>query len=965
MNGTVMRQEASTSRRRQHLTLLFTDMRGSTVLGRKLEVELFDDVLSDLRRIWRSAADRHGGFVVRMQGDGALIAFGYPNPTEDGGRRAVEAALDIHAAARDIAGRHLVPRGSLSVRSGIHAGIALLSEGDLERGRIDIAGDVPNMAAHLQQGAPDDGILASLDALGPDSTAFETEPCVFENDLKVMRILSRREHAARTRAPLVGRGATMEALRAFLKPQPISSAARCVVVQGGPGFGKTRVLDEVGSWDLEGWTLLRGRCESQANAELLQPFVQILRNSQLPTDTASAPRHLIALCSSGPTLVLVDDWQWADDASRRLLLQLLDECPSLHVLLSARQRDDGSAWIADAPHVLLEPFDANETEQAVRRLLPQVDPFLAAQIHADSGGVPLYIEELCHAAVASSLAPQIGGRPKTTGWLGALVASRLAHLAESDAQIVRISAIIGNVVPLALLAEVCAGLPGQAVLRRLSEADFLFQDEAQGLLRFKHGVTRDAVYQSIGLYERTEWHRVVAAALLAQHREENQASDVAEAIAFHARGAGDWDRAATFAERAGDKASAAFALDAAHYHYRVALDALDHMARRGDVVDRRWCDIVAKLGGVCVFDPLSLRDGLADFERAVAVAERLPDPALASRALYWLGYLLYAVGRFRDAAVQTRAALESARLTGNARLSAQSEATLGQVFAGGCEYRSALAMLNRALGYRKTGTRPGGGSGIGWAFTLACKGSVLADQGDFGAAHVAFDEALSLLGDRRHPTSTSTQNWVAISLIWQGRWNEAIDLVSQSARIAVGTRALLLLSISRCIHGYARFCQGDAEGIQLLRQGVGWLATRHCDFYASLFNGWLAEAAFAAGRFEEMRSAAIVVLRRRRDGETLGEAVAYRTLALHAAGERRQASARRWLARAEASAQRRESRREHALNLLARARLAQLVGDDAASEAATASASDLLLELGVVYLPPAFEPGFSTPALVN
>lgn len=965
MNGSAMRHEASTSRRRQHLTLLFTDMRGSTRLGRKLEVELFDDVLSDLRRIWRSVADRHGGIVVRMQGDGALIVFGYPVPTEDDGRRAVEAALEIHAAARDISGRHGVPSGTLSVRSGIHAGIALLSAGDLERGRLDIAGDVPNMAAHLQQGAPDDGILASLDALGPHSKAFEAEAGVFENDLKVMRIISRRHSAVRARAPLVGRGATMEALRAFLTSPASSSTARCVVVQGGPGLGKTRVLDEVGSWRLEGRTVLRGGCESQANAELLQPFAQMLRNSQLPTDTASALHHLIGVCRSVQTLVVVDDWQWADDASRRLLLQLLDECPSLRVLLSARQRDDGSAWIADAPHILLEPFDANETEQAVQRLLPQVDPFVAAQIHADSGGVPLYIEELCHAAAASSLAPQIGGRPKTTGWLGALVASRLARLAEGDAQIVRVSAVIGNVVPLTLLAQVCAGFPGQPALRRLSEADFLFQDEAQGLLRFKHGVTRDAVYQSIGLYERTEWHRVIAAALLAQHHEENQASDVAEAIAFHARGAGDWDSAATFAERAGDKASAAFALDAAHYHYRVALDALDHLARRGDVVDRRWCDIVAKLGGVCVFDPLSLRDGLADFERAVAVAERLPDPALASRALYWLGYLLYAVGRFRDAAVQTRAALESARLIGNARLAAQSEATLGQVLAGGCEYRSALAMLDRALGYRTTGTKPGGGSGIGWAFTLACKGSVHADRGDFGPAHVAFDEALGLLGDCRHPTSTSAQNWVAISLIWQGHWNEAIDLVSQSARIAVGTRALLLLAISRCIHGYAKFCQRDADGIDLLRQGVGWLATRRCDFYASLFNGWLVEAAFAAGRIEEMRSAAIVVLRRRREGETLGEAVAYRALALHAAGEGRHETASRWLARADASAQRRESRREHALNLLARARLAKLAGDDETSEAALSSADSLHRVLGVVRLPPVYDTGISTPALAS
>jgi tetratricopeptide (TPR) repeat protein len=269
--------------------------------------------------------------------------------------------------------------------------------------------------------------------------------------------------------------------------------------------------------------------------------------------------------------------------------------------------------------------------------------------------------------------------------------------------------------------------------------------------------------------------------------------------------------------------------------------------------------------------------------------------------------------------------------------------------------------MDRALEVRRKG-KPDGSAGMGSAYTLACKGSVLADQGDFARAHEAFDEALSLLGDRIHPVSTSTQNWVAISYIWQGRWDEAIELVSRSARIAVGTRALLLLAISRCVHGYASFCRGEPEGVELLRQGVGWLAVRRCDFYASLFNGWLTEAALVTGGVEELRAAATVVLRRRREGETLGEATTYRALALHSAREQRPATARRWLARAQASAAQHESRREQALNLLARASLAKMAGDEAASASALASATELLREMGVLRLPPAYEPGFLTPA---
>jgi class 3 adenylate cyclase len=75
---------------RHRLTVLFSDLVGSTVLGREMESEHFSELLGKLREIWHQAAVKHGGHVIRTQGDGALAIFGYPRSGEDDGRRAAE-----------------------------------------------------------------------------------------------------------------------------------------------------------------------------------------------------------------------------------------------------------------------------------------------------------------------------------------------------------------------------------------------------------------------------------------------------------------------------------------------------------------------------------------------------------------------------------------------------------------------------------------------------------------------------------------------------------------------------------------------------------------------------------------------------------------------------------------------------------------------------------------------------------
>jgi tetratricopeptide (TPR) repeat protein len=992
---------------RHRLTVLFSDLVGSTALGREMESEHLSELLGQLRRIWHQAVVRYGGRVIRTQGDGALAIFGYPQSGEDDGRRAAEAALEIHDEVGRLRHDGLSPALlPLRMHSGIHAGTVLLCEGDLESGRFDLVGDVVNTAAHLSRHAAPGEILASLDALGPHANFFELGQVPRNigpaSGLPHARVVlgrgsaTRRFEATARRGltPFIGRGEILAFLKDFLGAMH-PATQRCALVVGGPGLGKTRLLEEVlRQCDGCSFRLLCGNCENYIGAEVLQPFLQMLRaffgmQPDMPKgEAAKAARaalqpwlaelgphaetilglmsegaeaggsrstagglvgdllaYFTALATERPLVLVIDDWQWADDASRQLLEAMLRVPHGPRVILASRSRDDGADWISGAPHLALDPFQGSETDLAVRRWLPQADPFMVARIHSYAGGVPLFIEELCHSASAGS--PDSWEGRGTQGWIGTLVASRLARLPAEQVNVVRAAAVIGNAVPNGLLVSACGSAPDPATIRALADADFLYADPAAGGLRFKHGITRDAVYDSIGLRERQALHQRIEAALLSRS-EQTDREDTLEALAYHSRGAGHWESAAHYAERAGDKAMAAFALDRARAQYQAAMETLDRVPNRTREQSLRWCLLANKLGVASIFDPLSVSNDLTIFEQAVALAHSLGDGNAVARAHYWLGYMCYGFGRFREGEYHAGQALELAREAGDLRLAAQIEAALGQILAATCQYDEAIILLDAAVSAKQQRSRPGGGIAIGSAYALSCKASVLADRGEFDEAHACLAEAMALLGESTHPVVNSVRNWEAVTLIWQGRWEEAERIATEYARIAENMRGLLLLAACRAAVGFSRWTQtGSADGLQQLRDAVQWMEGRRFQFYTSVYCGWLAEAYAAEGDVDNARRYAAYVLRRARKGERLGEASTFRAMARMAAMRDDFIAGERWLRRAETSAKLRGSPREIALNQTVRAEFLYRQGDAETARRMMAEAATKLQALNM------------------
>src|SRR3954470_4356482 len=105
------------------MTLLFSDLVGSTMLSERVEPEQLRDLFAFYRAAAREAVNRYSGYVMQYSGDGILAGFGHPATHEDDARRAVLAGLDLVVAMRD-ARTELDRRFGVApeLRVGVHTG---------------------------------------------------------------------------------------------------------------------------------------------------------------------------------------------------------------------------------------------------------------------------------------------------------------------------------------------------------------------------------------------------------------------------------------------------------------------------------------------------------------------------------------------------------------------------------------------------------------------------------------------------------------------------------------------------------------------------------------------------------------------------------------------------------------------------------------------------------------------------
>jgi class 3 adenylate cyclase/tetratricopeptide (TPR) repeat protein len=989
----------SPSAGRRHLTLLFADLSDSTAMAGTLQPEDQREVREHFERCAHDIVSKHGGKVVGFHGDGVLAMFGFPESSEHDGRRATEAALDLHEAiGKNSRCDPAVAFPTLRMHSGIHSGLVLVT--NTAAGSYKLDGEAPSIAVRLSEAAGRNEILVSATTLGTESHFFEIRE---RGDLAlqgkvaavtVYEVLGRS--SANTRfearsqhglAPFVGRDAELALFDRTLR-ESMSGCVRAIAVVGDVGVGKTRLVQECLRRSASiGCLVCRGHCDDYGGAEPLQPFLQILRSlceldsgggtelsaSELERwnvvvtvraellraascasigrsstgerpagigDAPSAIRDLMsALAVRRPLVLFIDDWQWADDASRQLLAAVRDlaDRPILVVTTSRVTPHEDTALSESDVRVVLAPLAAEDTVKAIRALRPEADPFVVKRFQQLSGGNPLFIEELCHSSDREAVEWEPERAAAGPAWLSTLIESRVARLPAVEADLVRKAAVIGTVVPSWLLEKLTGRGEKDPVVRDLADRDLVFP-EAAGTLRFKHGVTRQVVYQSVGLRERERIHLEIAEFLRGPSTDDVP-DELLEALAYHYRAAAKRDLAVVYAERAGKKALTAAALDRARTHYRAALEMLELC----DETYPDWIRIAQKLGLACVFDPA--RDQLPIFRRAVEIAAARADEDALARAEYWLGYISYGLGEMiaaihhcERAGAHCARALDALRGmadgTATVKLEAHATqvlATLAQARAAAGQHEGVIEQLDEAIAIKRR-HRTEGRPAVGLGYTLASKGWVLGDRGCFGAAHECFFEALDAAHGNDQPVRASILGWQGAVYLWQGRWPEAVAAATDAQRIAERVGSLYIFAMSQALGEYARWMlDGTAGAIDTIVRATSWLEAHDKRLFISLAHGWLAEAMLATGRYPQARAYAARALQRARHRDVFGAALAYRALARLPAAHRRH-TPEHYLDAAMRSAQARRSPREEAVTLLHQGEVAGAAGrrDEAA-----------------------------------
>jgi tetratricopeptide (TPR) repeat protein len=468
-----------------------------------------------------------------------------------------------------------------------------------------------------------------------------------------------------------------------------------------------------------------------------------------------------------PTVVVVEDAHLMDGDSARVLEQLAARCTDLPwlVLTTRRELDDSSPSAGVV--VELGPLGATASELMTELVDPErpLAPAAARALVERAGGHPLFIREL---VLAASRGDRIDDLPLS---VEELVAVQIDSLAPRQRSLLRRAAVLGNSFTLALLAELVADLTEGRTLRDdVAELSAFLEPAGSRRWQFRHAVHRETAYAGLPIRVRTRLHARVGEVLSRSPRARGRRPEV---LAHHFFAAGRFADAWECARRAGAKALAAAAPEAAAHAYAQAAEAA---LRSGSVpTAERAADLES--WGDALF--LCGRSGAADQASAQArrlwVGEPVRSAALTLKGAkvaqrqgrHPVALRRTATGlRILDAASGPDALAARARLLSRRSVVLMSQGRYSQ--AGRCAHEAVLiaeqagqddALAQAHLVLHGVEVFTGVSSGV-----------------DHGEKALALYAALGDLSGQAH-----AHNNIAMRLLLQGRWTESLEGFQRAA----------------------------------------------------------------------------------------------------------------------------------------------------------------------------------------
>jgi tetratricopeptide (TPR) repeat protein/transcriptional regulator with XRE-family HTH domain len=517
-------------------------------------------------------------------------------------------------------------------------------------------------------------------------------------------------------APFVGRKKEYDVL-VELVADLTGGSGNTVLIEGEPGIGKSRLIREiVRHGESLGLPAIATNCYEIERAIPYQPVINLVtlalartspaalsklapvslaelaalvpavaeRHPQLPELSRDFPEARQARLSHAvgqlfeaaghgrPSILVVDDIQWADEASARVLHYLARHAAELRTLMIYAYRDDDLA--SDERLALL--VDSLHRDLGARRLalsrLRFVDasslvgafydakretPWLAARLFQETEGNPFFLVSILQSLNDGETQLDEGGA-KGPGLLPdalrAAVRVRLSHVPRQIRPALEVAAVLGRRFDFDTLREATNEPEADALdaVEALVKRGFLREEAQDGVYDFSHDKVREVVYRDIGGARRRLLHRLVAEAL--ERRDEGGSHERDARLSEHYERAQEWPKALRYLILTGERSLALFAM----------------------------------------------RDALHWLDRAIALSEAHPE-ALEPRqrlALYERrGAARAQAGQTEGAVADMRHVIDSARVAGESEKARDALIQLGMAYRRADLYEAATACLTEAL----------------------------------------------------------------------------------------------------------------------------------------------------------------------------------------------------------------------------------------------------------------------------
>jgi class 3 adenylate cyclase/tetratricopeptide (TPR) repeat protein len=438
--------------RRKTVTIVFSDLEGSTALGEALDPEALREVMTRYFDTFRQVLLRHGGTVEKYIGDAVMAVFGLDRAHEDDALRAVRAAAEMRASLTGLNDELQRTYGLRLVnRTGVHTGEVVA--GDPAAGQRLVTGDAVNTAARLEQAAPRGAVLISDSTFRLVADAVDVEPVPPVRakgkaaPIRAWQLIS-ADHAGqgvarRLDIPLVGRSQDLGVLLGSFEEAVATGSCRLVAVLGEAGVGKSRLVAEVTSTVSDRALVLRGRCLSYGEGITFWPLAEVVREAAgiLEEDSRDDARARIDSVMAGaaeaaavaerlasvlglvdevysvqdafwagrslfqhlgaerPVVVVFEDLHWAEDPFLEFVASLPTSVRGpVTVVCSSRPElaEHSREWLPSVGQTLwLGPLSKAESDLLVHQLLEaQVPGSITEKIVGAAEGNPLFTEQI-------------------------------------------------------------------------------------------------------------------------------------------------------------------------------------------------------------------------------------------------------------------------------------------------------------------------------------------------------------------------------------------------------------------------------------------------------------------------------------------------------------------------------------------------------------------------------------------